>query len=174
MNGVRAKLFNALVWINLPLALLASMILYGQLGREVSWMPRGFDRVEGFFGLNFETPARPIVLVALVLILYFTAYLLSFNFYAEKRPVKRLMLIHEEIAVILIFTCIAWMDLAFNFLSIILVLAIFLLYPLAAWGIERGVGRFCGVVGPGSGRPRKSGDGGTLSLSFYFAQSNAD
>ena len=147
LRRARELLVNVLIAVMTPAVFLASAVLFVQMGKEIPWLPRWFDHVDNFFGLNFETPARPLALLAFVLILYISAYSASFDFLATKRPVRRMLFLHALIAVIPAFLAVAAFDLTFTAVNCLMVLALVAGYPAAAWGAERLLSRGVSALG---------------------------
>ena len=147
LRKTRIAAFNSLIGLNLALAIFAGLIVYLQFGRDVINIPNPLLPVVDFFGSNWEQFARVIGLCVLVLVFNVMGYLLGFDFLATQRPFRRLMLLHAQLPLMLIFMIASpgIMDLSFG-LSIAIFLVILAVYATLAWQIERLFGKILTIM----------------------------
>ena len=147
--------FGLLIVANLPLAVLAGLILLAQLsgelrdiylfgGQPLTW----FGALEEFIGLDFENPELVAGALGLAYLAHLFAYLWSLLPRFMERPFWRLMLLHAQIGIPLAFLVGAYLppDLdtleeARDALPLLAIVAVFVPYPFLAWRLELFVGR---------------------------------
>lgn len=139
-NTIRARRFNGLLWLNLPLAAFSAVVLFGQ-NAELSQRPlfSWFAPLEVLFGSDFERP-WVYILLFVVTAAYLVAYASSFDWRAGARPCKRLFFLHAQIASVAACAAAAGLGLLPE-LAVVLVALAATACPLAVWGIERLLGR---------------------------------
>jgi len=146
-NRSLITLFTLAVLVNVPLAILAGMVIYVQMAGEISSLIflgmqplRWFGSVEEFFA---DSDLLPVLVLATAL-LYAVAWILSFVPRMAARPIARLTLLHAQVGLILAFVAGASLtpDLSTpgGIGQSVFVAALFLLYPVLLWKVERVVG----------------------------------